>query len=291
MARVFSRLRGAMIDCQCATLLCGNQGARKLSTTTTSNRQRYLAARARTAPRRERGLDLRGGREERKPRPSLEPTNSPITLRLRRRQRDLGTGHHERQRRRKLDLDDICHREARRLRASSSSSRGVDCSPAEVSTTIGKNATSHAIASLDSMPMPNHTRRIGASATFGTDCSAIRIGENMRFSVSEFDTATAIGIPSASARKNRTASPSALPSSPRAAGPNVPPRPLVPVRGRECGRRDLELHADPVPQQQTQHDSKRRIDQPLQCSTPRARLARFASSVKRGLKRVCGDRG
>ena len=41
---------------------------------------------------------------------------------------------------------------------------------------IGKNATSQTIASLDSMPVPSQTRMIGASATFGTDCSAIRSG-------------------------------------------------------------------------------------------------------------------
>jgi hypothetical protein len=49
-------------------------------------------------------------------------------------------------------------------------------SPAAVSTMMGKKATSQTIASLDSSPVPSHTRIIGASATFGTDCSAISSG-------------------------------------------------------------------------------------------------------------------
>ena len=63
----------------------------------------------------------------------------------------------------------ICVRVALRLSASSRSSRGVDRNPATVSTMIGKNATSQTMASLDSMPVPNQTSTMGASATLGTD--------------------------------------------------------------------------------------------------------------------------
>ena len=98
-------------------------------------------------------------------------------------------------------FQNICQRDARRLRASSSSSGGVDCRPAAVSITTGKNATSQAIASLDSMPVPSQTSTIGASATLGTDCSAISSGENIQLRIFELEIATAIGIPMPSASK------------------------------------------------------------------------------------------
>ena len=60
--------------------------------------------------------------------------------------------------------------------ARSRNSAGVLRRPVAVSTTIGKNATSQAIASFDSIPTPSQTRISGASATLGSDWVAINSG-------------------------------------------------------------------------------------------------------------------
>src|SRR5262245_66483774 len=73
-------------------------------------------------------------------------------------------------------LKKVCSREHCSERASSSSSGEVERNPVAVSTTAGKNAITKAMANLDSIPVPNQTSRIGATATFGIDWLATSSG-------------------------------------------------------------------------------------------------------------------
>src|SRR5271166_6654746 len=111
------------------------------------------------------------------PNPLTEPTNSPITAPMTasvtatlapEKMNGSAAGN--------CTLANTWRGDARSARASSRSPGGVARNPVAVSTTIGKNATRNAIASLDSMPRPNQTRRMGAMATFGTDWVATSMG-------------------------------------------------------------------------------------------------------------------
>ena len=61
-------------------------------------------------------------------------------------------------------------------RTSATSSRSAEASPSTVLTTMGKKPTSATTMSLDSMPMPTHTMRRGASTSGGTVCEATTMG-------------------------------------------------------------------------------------------------------------------
>lgn len=125
----------------------------------------------------ERRVQLRRCAEQQEAEAPLELTNSPITAPITASvMATLAPVSTKGSAAGNCTLMKICQGVARRLCASSSSSRGVARKPAVVSTMIGKNDTSQTIASLDSIPVPSQIITIGASATFGTDCSATSSG-------------------------------------------------------------------------------------------------------------------
>ena len=124
----------------------------------------------------QRRIELRGGAEQQEAEPLARADEFPDhRADHRQRDRDLGAGDDERQRRRQLDLEENLRgdafqtvRQLQLLRRGRNPGGGIDDDR--------KNATSQTIASLDSRSVPSQTRIIGANATLGTDCSAIRSG-------------------------------------------------------------------------------------------------------------------
>ena len=92
--------------------------------------------------------------------------------------------------------------------ARSSISAGTDRIPAEVLTTIGKNAMRNAMMTLDVRPNPNHTSRSGANAIWGTSWEATSSGYTAFSNGRQVTMATAIEMPTtvATAKPSSTSS-------------------------------------------------------------------------------------
>lgn len=71
----------------------------------------------------------------------------------------------------------------------------MEANPTAVLMTIGKKAIRNAIRTFGSSPKPNHTRKSGATATFGMACDETRSGRMERENAGERKIASASGIP------------------------------------------------------------------------------------------------
>jgi hypothetical protein len=94
----------------------------------------------------------------------------------------------------------VCSFEAPMERARSFISMDIDRSPTAASMTIGKNEIRNATRILGSAPTPNHTRKSGAIATFGTTWKNSSVGMTNRSKRCDAVIAIASGMAIATAR-------------------------------------------------------------------------------------------
>ena len=93
-----------------------------------------------------------------------------------------------------------CMRVAPIERARSRISADIERKPTAASMTIGKNEIRNATSTLGSAPTPNHTRKSGATATFGTTWKNSSVGMVKRSKRSEEVMAMASGMATTTAR-------------------------------------------------------------------------------------------